>query len=497
MLTTIPIFQHSQERPTYFYDYKIKQFFVAHPLLSKCYISDKTNDLNNSDLNDFALEVISADTKESNYYKNKYLFLKQHGFFSKQENKESNQYNDLFPSIIKSLLENLNHIVFEVTDACNLRCKYCGYGELYYDHDERRNTMLPFSSVKTLMEYLYPYLSKSDSSLFISFYGGEPLLNMPLIKQTVEFVEQLFPNRAVQFSMTTNGVLLKQNIKYLSEKHFRLLVSFDGDEKGQSYRVFHNGRNSFHRVFSNVKLIQREYPEYFDQYVSFNAVIHNKNSIAATDAFIMENFGKTPRFSPLDDAGIRPDKMDVFKQMYNDISEELNKNQTSKETLSNRFINDPFVFRTALFIKEKLAYTQYDSYESFFAPQSAKIPGGTCLPFQKKLFLTVNNKILPCERIDQNNVLGRIVDNSVDMDFGEIAAMYNDYYKKLSKQCRHCYRSESCAQCFFQIDNFQKHKICHAFLNKERFSREMASSIDFIEKNPELPKRILNEVILK
>ena len=33
--------------------------------------------------------------------------------------------------MVKEELANLKQLVFEVTDACNLRCKYCGYGELY------------------------------------------------------------------------------------------------------------------------------------------------------------------------------------------------------------------------------------------------------------------------------------------------------------------------------------------------------------------------------
>jgi len=31
-------------------------------------------------------------------------------------------------------LANLKQVVFEVTDACNLKCKYCGYGEFYNDY---------------------------------------------------------------------------------------------------------------------------------------------------------------------------------------------------------------------------------------------------------------------------------------------------------------------------------------------------------------------------
>ena len=40
---------------------------------------------------------------------------------------------------VVSALANLPQLVFEVTDACNLRCKYCAYGEFYEDYDCREN----------------------------------------------------------------------------------------------------------------------------------------------------------------------------------------------------------------------------------------------------------------------------------------------------------------------------------------------------------------------
>ena len=40
---------------------------------------------------------------------------------------------------IRYQLANLRQITFEVTDACNLKCKYCGYGYFYYDHHKREN----------------------------------------------------------------------------------------------------------------------------------------------------------------------------------------------------------------------------------------------------------------------------------------------------------------------------------------------------------------------
>ncbi len=37
--------------------------------------------------------------------------------------------------IIHNLL-NLKQLVFEVTDSCNLNCKYCGYSDFYVGYQE-------------------------------------------------------------------------------------------------------------------------------------------------------------------------------------------------------------------------------------------------------------------------------------------------------------------------------------------------------------------------
>ena len=41
-------------------------------------------------------------------------------------------------------LIHLPNLVFEVTDACNLRCKYCGYADLYEGYDKRENLIFSF-----------------------------------------------------------------------------------------------------------------------------------------------------------------------------------------------------------------------------------------------------------------------------------------------------------------------------------------------------------------
>lgn len=81
-------------------------------------------------------------------------------------------------------------------------------------------------------------------------------MNYKLIKEIIDYVENIKEiNRKFSFSMTTNAVLLDKYMDYLVEKEFHLLISLDGDEYGQSYRIGTKGENSFNKVITNVKLL--------------------------------------------------------------------------------------------------------------------------------------------------------------------------------------------------------------------------------------------------
>ena len=81
------------------------------------------------------------------------------------------------PEQVLNSLANLPQLVFEVTDACNLKCKYCAYGEFYSDFDKREDKMLPLSKAKQLIDYLNQFWNSgrntsAKSVTYISFYGG-------------------------------------------------------------------------------------------------------------------------------------------------------------------------------------------------------------------------------------------------------------------------------------------------------------------------------------
>ena len=65
----------------------------------------------------------------------------------------------------------------------------------------------------------------------VDFFGGEPLLNLPVVREAVEYGEKQAAKQGkeIRFTLTTNGLLLdEETAHYLNEKMFNLVLSLDG-----------------------------------------------------------------------------------------------------------------------------------------------------------------------------------------------------------------------------------------------------------------------------
>jgi uncharacterized protein len=149
------------------------------------------------------------------------------------------KYSGIFTgNRIKYEFANTSQLLFETTNACNLKCEYCAYGELYNNYGTRERDFLTFPKAKNLIDFyinLSSLLKSHNKKLSIGFYGGEPLLNFKLIQEVIDYVDNIIPD--CKFSMTTNGTLLNKYIDYIVEKKFNLLISLDGNFKNNSFRV--------------------------------------------------------------------------------------------------------------------------------------------------------------------------------------------------------------------------------------------------------------------
>jgi uncharacterized protein len=493
----------------YLFDRKLKKTIICHLLLYYlCQL--KENGKNPEEwmtrLSDGQNQVgdIGIYTKqEIEYYYKKYQFLENSGFFAALTQEEIIT-GKVTEEIIKQTLANLKQITFEITENCNLHCQYCGYGKFYNNYDSRTEKGLDINTAKKVIDYAKgflesPYNTSRENNTYIGFYGGEPLLNFPFVREMISYVNtQQWSHNFFSFSMTTNGLLLEKHMDFLAANDVSLLVSLDGDEANNAYRTFKNGASSFDRIIWNIERLKNKYPDYFKERVNFNAVLHNKNSVSDIYRFFQERFGKRPGIGALNTSGIRKEKTDEFWKTYSNINESLFNSEDYSKIEKELFINLPNIQDISTFIHSANDNCFTDYRELLRGSlKTQRMPTGTCLPFSKKLFLTVKGKILACERIGQSFPLGQADNTGVQIDFKQIAQQYNRWLTQMKNQCESCYHYEQCTQCIYYLDIGANKPICHNPLNRKEYSNYVSSIMNKLENSRGLYNRVIKEVVLE
>lgn len=158
---------------------------------------------------------------------------------------------DIFEDIsldIKNRETSVKAICLNVAHTCNLSCEYCfAKGGKYHGKD----AIMDIDTAKSAIDFLVEN-SSNHYNLDVDFFGGEPLLNFDLVKETVSYARSLEDkyNKHFNFTLTTNGMLLDDDvIEYLNENMKNVVLSLDGRaEKHDHFRKKLNGEGSFNEV---------------------------------------------------------------------------------------------------------------------------------------------------------------------------------------------------------------------------------------------------------
>ena len=430
-------------------------------------------------------------TDTDQYYLKKYEYLRGHGFFSKSK---CANFVTVSESMVKNSIIQTKQISFEVTDSCNLNCTYCNFGGLYEGFDARNHRNINTNNAIILLKYIFDHkFNSKNNKLFISFYGGEPLLNINFIKQIVKVVKQLNSEKEldIEYSMTTNATLIYKYIDFLVANKFKLLISLDGNKENHSYRIYSkNKQNSFQKVIENLDRIQRDYSEYFIHNIRFNAVLHNRNSVKEIYEFIYKRYRKIPKISELNPHYVNPDKINDLNRMFHRKRESEAEYQKEESDLLQITHHELLLYKE---LQEFLRFYSINFYTSniylLLHKEEKYLPTSTCLPFGNRIFLTNRNKLLPCEKVNFKKYAIGEVNRNVIIDIPEITRQYNFYYDQLKKVCQYCYSYRFCGICMFFIKNLDKldteEFVCDNFYDQKAFQNKLYRIFSFFEKYPE------------
>ena len=144
-------------------------------------------------------------------------------------------------TVVKALCLHIAH-------DCNLACRYCFADEGEY---HGRRALMSFDVGKKALDFLVAN-SGGRRNLEVDFFGGEPLLNWNVVKQLVEYGRSLEEthNKKFRFTLTTNGVLLNDEImEFCNREMSNVVLSLDGrPEVNDRMRPFRGGAGSYDRI---------------------------------------------------------------------------------------------------------------------------------------------------------------------------------------------------------------------------------------------------------
>lgn len=149
-------------------------------------------------------------------------------------------------TVVKALCLHIAH-------DCNLACKYCFAGEGEY---HGRTALMSLEVGKKSLDFLVAN-SGNRRNLEVDFFGGEPLMNFDVVKEIVKYGRELEKthDKKFRFTLTTNGVLLNDDIMEFANKEMaNLVLSIDGrKEIHDMMRPSRNNKGSYDLVLPKFK----------------------------------------------------------------------------------------------------------------------------------------------------------------------------------------------------------------------------------------------------
>lgn len=141
-------------------------------------------------------------------------------------------------TVVKALCLHIAH-------DCNLACRYCFAEEgEYHGHRE----LMSYEVGKQALDFLIAN-SGARKNLEVDFFGGEPLMNWQVVKDLVKYgrEQEKLHNKKFRFTLTTNGVLLNEEVmEFVNQEMSNVVLSIDGRKSVHDHmRPFPKGAGSY------------------------------------------------------------------------------------------------------------------------------------------------------------------------------------------------------------------------------------------------------------
>lgn len=169
-------------------------------------------------------------------------------------------------------------LIIQPTLDCNFRCTYC--------YEKHQDINLDNQTAEKIIRFV-DNITKKVNSLVLSWFGGEPLLEIDRIIELTDKFKAVCEKNNCKYSasMTTNGYLLTDAIiDKIQELGIRIIqITLDGcSEYHDKKRPLENGEGTFNKIIENIIKLS-----YKDVVINYRINVDEENFNHITEIFDM------------------------------------------------------------------------------------------------------------------------------------------------------------------------------------------------------------------
>lgn len=340
------------------------------------------------------------------------------------------------PLSMFSSMPDVNMFIIGITEQCNLRCTYCCYSGLYESNRSHSMNQMSSNDIDEIYDFILNFTAKRP--LRIAFYGGEPLLQYPLIQFAIQKGYELF-GADVLYSITTNATTLTpEKIDWLVAHNVEMVISLDGTKEFHDrYRVYADGRGSFSKVYNALKYIIERYPQH-QHLLSLQMTIASYKVIEKI-AEDWQNDSLLKKIEPSNIHGLAANFAQGVERVEYEVVSEFYKHLIDVYEQHQNWA----VLKVLL--EECIAYWK----DRPILDAGSSVPMATCMPVNTKLYIDTNKQIGVCEKMADKFRIGSINEG---IDWSKANSMVREYYDRRSERCKFCPAVRMCDMCLTAMD---------------------------------------------
>ena len=156
------------------------------------------------------------------------------------------------------IMPPLSLMIKPASSLCNLSCEYCFYRDVSEHREHLGFGIMARETAEILIKKAFSYAD--GNQIAFAFQGGEPTLaGLDFFRFFVDCVRKHnVKNSPVFYGMQTNGTVITDEwAEFLSENHFLVGLSLDGDMEGNRFRKKPSGQNSFYKILSAAEILKK------------------------------------------------------------------------------------------------------------------------------------------------------------------------------------------------------------------------------------------------